>query len=443
MKKIVASVGLVALGASGLRADSTLSAGAESPKPWSISATLRGFYDDNINSAPSGPIFDAAGNSYHRGSFGFEISPSAIFSWAPTEDTSLNAGYVYAFKYYENKPRGNTDNYDQNHTFNISLNHAFNEQYKLDVRDSFVVGQEPDFLRTGNAFTTFARVSGNNIRNYGAFNFDGTLTPIVGFELGYANSLYDYSANSIIPASSPLGFQPSVAGILNRLEHVVHLDSRWQLQPATVGVVGYQFSEVDFTGNQPILDPTAFPGVNSDTRNSTSHYGYVGVDQTFRPDLTGSVRAGVRYTDYPNENVGSTSDVEPYVQLSLRWMYAMESYVEGGFTHDRSATDLFNPNAAGQVTLDADSSIVYATVNHRLASNLYGSVTAQFQDSVYNGGAYNSQAEQYYTVGLNLQYRFSPFVSTEVGYNYDNLESGIVGRQFDRNRVYLGITATY
>ena len=53
MKKIVASVGLVAVGASGLQAELLPGLTTESGKPWTVSATLRGFYDDNINTYPN------------------------------------------------------------------------------------------------------------------------------------------------------------------------------------------------------------------------------------------------------------------------------------------------------------------------------------------------------------------------------------------------------
>ena len=74
MKKIVASVGLFAVGASGVQAASLTALTVEGAKPWSISATLRGFYDDNVNTAP---------NSVSRTeSFGFEASPSIGLNWS-------------------------------------------------------------------------------------------------------------------------------------------------------------------------------------------------------------------------------------------------------------------------------------------------------------------------------------------------------------------------
>src|ERR1035437_10863545 len=134
MKRIIASVSLVAVGASGLQAALLPGLTTESGKPWTAAATLRGFYDDNISTVGNDATIPAG---YHRGSAGFEISPSLQFSF-PMEQTTISFGYVYSLKYYDNKPLGNTDNYDQTHDFDVALSHAFSERYQLKVADSFV-----------------------------------------------------------------------------------------------------------------------------------------------------------------------------------------------------------------------------------------------------------------------------------------------------------------
>ena len=442
MKRIVASVGLVALGTSGLHADTASSITSESTKPWSVSATLRGFYDDNINSVSSNIPLPPGD---HRSTLGVEVSPSFIVSW-PWEQTSLSLGYVYSFRDYQFKPYGNTDTVDMTHAFNAALDHTFNELYHARISDSFVIGQEPDFLRAGNTYSTFQRLSGSNVRNYGNVALDGKLTPLLGFEIGYGNAFYDYAASKTLAPSAvlPTG-APSVAGLLNRTEETVHLDSRWQFTPETVGVLGYQYADVSYTAGQQLLGP-AFPTVVSSIRDNRGHYVYVGLDETFSPEVTGSVRAGGRYTQYYNDpGVGDT--FTPFAQLSLRWRYGTESYLEGGFTHDRAPTDLPPTEVAGapQITLDSETSAVYATLNHRLAPNLYGNLTGQFQNSDYNGGTYNGTTERFYTLGVSLEYRVTNNFSTQVGYNYDKLESDVpaLQRSFDRNRVFLGLTASY
>src|ERR1035441_4281756 len=337
MKRIVASVGLVAVGASGLQAALLPGLTTESGKPWTAAATLRGFYDDNVNTAPSNAVLA------HRDTFGFEVSPSIQFSF-PMEQTSLSFGYVYSLKYYENKPVNNVDHYDQTHQFNAALAHAFSERYHLSVSDSFVIGQEPDFLRAGNTFTTFQRISGDNMRNYGTITLAVQMTPEFSLEIGYANTLYSYADNVNMDSSGHFT-GASYTGLLDEVDNMAHLDGRYQFAPQTTGIIGYQFRDTEYTGNQVIGQYIDVNGktvsVMSDERNARSHYVYAGIDENFRPDLTGSVRAGGRYTEYYNNPAGQ-SDLSPYAMASLRFTYLPESFLEAGFTYDYSASSVFN-----------------------------------------------------------------------------------------------------
>ena len=439
MKNIVVSVGLVAIGATGLQVASAQDIGApDKSKPWSVSATLRGFYDDNINSAPSNANLGGAS----RDSFGVEVSPSAMVG-IDTGPTTASLGYTFSAKWYENRPAYNADNWDLTHDFNAALTHAFNERYNVTVRDSFVIGQEPDFLRAGNSYSTFQRIPGDNIRNLGAINFGAELTRQVGLELGYSNAYFDYADNTTYIQEQPVGpplVAPSRSALLDRMEQTFHLDGRWHLQPQTTAILGYQYSQTDYLADQIVYFDSMGNPQFSDVRNNRSHYGYVGADHSFRPDLTASARVGVRYTDYFNDPSGDT-DLGPYARLSMRYHYLPDSYVEGGFTYDLSATDLIGFNGQG-FTRSSETANLFASLHHQITPKLSGSLTGQFQNSSYNGGAYNNQTEQFLLAGINLQYRFNRYFSGDVGYNYDKLISDI-GRGFDRNRVYIGLTASY
>ena len=432
MKRIVASVGLVAVGASGLQAATYGSLGPQPVKPWSVSASLRGFYDDNVGTSPSGTDRVKA--------FGFELSPTLSLNWA-IEQTSLSLSYLYSFRYYDKRPPGNAEKYDQTHTFNALLDHAFSERYLLHLQDSFVIGQEPDVLRAGETLNTYQRVPGDNIRNYGQIKLNGEFTRLFGLEVGYANTFFDYHNQGGTVDN------PSLSGLLDRIEHYIHVDGRWKIQPETVGVLGYQYGQVDYTGNEDIGEDLVTGDIyQSNVRNNRSHYAYVGVDHVFRPDLSGTLRIGGRYYDYYKEP-GHPTTIGPSAQASLQYTYAPESYLQAGVTHDRNATDTFSA-VNGDVTTDAETTSVFASVNHRILPKLYGSLVAQFQNSTLNGGLLDGVDERYYLVGLNIEYRFNPHLSAQVGYNYDKLDSDVaqktgVDRSFDRNRVYLGVTASY
>jgi len=355
---------------------------------------------------------------------------------------------VYSFKYYDHKPSSNVENYDQTFEFNAALSHAFSERYQISVRDSFVIGQEPDMLRAGNTYTTFQRISGDNMRNYGEIDFAAQITPELSLDLGYANTWTSYAddAYSITPVALPGGFntynvQYSNAGLLNELDNVVHLDGRYQFSPQTIGVLGYQFRDTAYTADQPIGYDARYGLIKSDERNAQSHYVYAGADQNFRPDLTGSIRAGARFTSYPNNPAGQ-GDTSPYAMASLRYTYLPECSLEVGFSYDYAACSVFSTTAGGNMTLNAQAATVYASLKHRIMPKLYGSLLGQYQNSAYYGGTYDGKADNYYLVGLNLQYRFTPNISAEVGYNYDYVDSQ-VQNTYNRNRVYLGVTGSY
>src|ERR1043165_5955807 len=87
MKRIVASVGMAALGAACIQNSNAQSGGGDGSKPWTISASLRGFYDDNVNTASTGKIETV----------GAEVSPSFKFE-LPMDQTTLTFAYTYEYK---------------------------------------------------------------------------------------------------------------------------------------------------------------------------------------------------------------------------------------------------------------------------------------------------------------------------------------------------------
>lgn len=434
MKRIAASVGIVALGTSALQAvDTGALSTMQGTKPWSVSVALRGFYDSNINTTSTDKV----------DSFGFAVNPFIGFG-AAWDQTSASVSYDLNAQYYDKRPAGQTDNWDFTHTFTAGLSHTFSPRVQMAVRDAFVIGQEPDVLRAGDAYTTLQRIPGNNIRNYGTITANIEATQLLGFEVGYANSYYNYAADGV--TLSGINYIGSNAGILNRIDNLAHIDSRWNLRPETVGVLGYAYSQNLYTGDE-IIGGTIFQPVMSDERNNRGSYAYAGVDQTFSPDLSGSLRAGGRFTDFYNDPNTQGGSWTPYVQASMKYFYRTASSAEVGFTYDRTASDIVGGGAGtgGAFVTDSDTAVVYASLTHQITPKIFGTLIGTYQNQSYNGGGpqYDGKVDNYYVFGANLSYRFNPHYSANVGYNYDALISEIAGRSFNRNRVYLGVTAAY
>ena len=87
MKKIIASAGLIALGTAGLQAAYVPGlTSMETSKPWSVTASLRGFYDDNYLALPSSFVGK-------KDSFGVEIKPTFGLK-LPRDQTLIELDYT-------------------------------------------------------------------------------------------------------------------------------------------------------------------------------------------------------------------------------------------------------------------------------------------------------------------------------------------------------------
>lgn len=420
MKKIITSAGLVAISAASLQAAYAPNLSSiETSKPWAISATLRGFYDDNYNSI-------SKSTGLKRDSFGVELSPSVSIN-IPMDQTYFGASYTYSLRWYEARPNNSADH---THQFSMKLDHAFSERYKVEVSDSFVIAQEPEIV--DQAIRTTYRSNGDVIRNRATIDFIAQMTQLLGLRVGYANNFYDYAEKGV----------GSLSALLDRMEHTAYIESRYQITPATVGKLGYRFTLTDYNSNESLLPvPVGDPIISPELRNSRSHSIYVGVDHNFNSQLNASANVGVQIREYYNANPSHT-DLSPYADASLTYAYNPGSYVQAGVRHDRAATDIIGANAAN-LTLDQEATAVYASITHRITAKLTGSLLGQYQHATFDGGAANNQSEDFLVVGANLGYRINAHLLAEVGYNYDNLNSESLFRSFARNRAYIGIRATY
>lgn len=420
MKKIITSASLVALGAASVQAAYTPSMEAgDSAKPWSVSASLRGFYDDNYTTSPK---------PFARESFGVELSPAADLNLRPTEQTYIGLSYAYSMRWYEDRKQNSADH---SHQANAKLSHAFSERYQLDLSDSFVIAQEPQVLDPSAVVTTPLRSNGNNIRNTGSATVTAAWTELFSTVLGYSNTFYDYDQTG--PASR--------SALLDRMEHLITINGRWQALPQTVAVLGYQYGMIDYTSKNSL---NFFTYVNPDVRDNKSHYAYVGVDQGIAQNLNASVRVGAQITDYDNPVPGSTQDtVNPYVDANATWTYMKDSYLQLGVRHSRSQTDVAFFGASAVPTLDAETTTVYGSLNHQILPKLTGSVLGQAQFSSFESGAADNLSDYFFLVGVNLAYEINKFLVAETGYNYDRLDSDLAGRSYTRNRIYIGLRARY
>ena len=415
MNKFIASAGLVVLGAANLQAQSFYApapdlTSKQSAKPWSVSAVLRGFYDDNVlNSSSDG----AAGEIE---SFGYEAGVKGGLHM-PGEQTylSLEVGYTYV-GYFETDLED-----DQRFTIDLNVNHSFNERTRLRVSDAFISSREPEI--TSTIVTAPTSVDRSVLRNIAGAGLDYDFTDLLSASLDYSNTFYDYKDVSYEP-------------ILNRFEHDVTLAGRWKVQPDLVALAGYTYSYVDYYGD----DPTGvLGGASPDDRNRSVHRIFIGADTSIVENLTLGARAGVEIVDRPNAPAGADgSDVGPYVDIHGRYTYLQGSYVYLGAKVETVTTDV----AASQ---DQEVFTIYGGWAHQITPSLTAGINGRAQFGELRGGGPGNDGmnDNLYTAGASLDYKINEFWSANMAYSYSELDSDLFGRSFDRNYINLGVTATY
>jgi hypothetical protein len=421
MKKFFVSLGLAAAGTASLHAAYAPDS-PDTSKVWSLSASLRGFYDDNINATP-----------HKQGSMAFEVNPSFSLNM-PLQQTEIGLRYTYGLYFYQKREQDGQNPVDQTHQLDLWLDHAFTPRWEARIQDTASVAQNPALTAVG---TATARVEGNYLANTLNASLHTDWTREFNTVLNYQNSLYNYENSGGTAAN------PSYAGLLNRVEQTFGVDFQRVISPITTVLVGYKFGLVNFIGNEQVAkDNITGSYYYSDSRDNLSHYGYVGVQHKFLENLTGSANVGVQYTEYYNDP-SSTSSLGPYADASLIYTYASGSYAQLGLTQSRNATDTIQVDSQGHITQDEESTVIYGSINHPLTPKLMGSLVGHFQYSTYNQGQFNSQSAEFYNMGLNMSYAFTRHFSSDVGYNFDFYTTAVPGQNYTRNRIYLGVVATY
>jgi hypothetical protein len=176
----------------------------------------------------------------------------------------------------------------------------------------------------------------------------------------------------------------------------------------------------------------------------------VGADQNFTPQLNGSVRLGAQYVTYGEledgfNSIGAIlpaglddSTVIPYADANITYAFTTASSVLVGIKHTKVQTDI--------TALDQEATTLYGSLTYAITAKLTGSLLGQMQSGTfYEGyaGSVDDKSEQFYMAGLNLAYQINKFLAAEAGYNFDRLDSDMINRSFTRNRVYLGVRASY
>ncbi len=321
------------------------------------------------------------------------------------ERTYLGLRYRPSVIWYSDRDEDDTDFLND---LDLNFTHNFSPVLSLSLSDTLRASQLPE-LQDENYIV---REKDDNYYNSALATLSYNLRPETRLDLSgrYITLIY----NSDSPAKDNGDYYSVVGGLTLRQQ----MASRTTL----MGDLRYQtltYNEADEANN----------------RDATTMFAGLGAEQTFSPQLLGSLRAGVESRSYDDE--AFDDNTQPYGELSMTFL----------------------PSPATRITGAASYSIYESDVDRYLSQNrtylslsLAHDITAKL--NFYISGAYSLNAyeadyaldetltdadENAYLVSMRLAYRVNRINWIEAGWQYVMLDSEVLNREsYERNRFDIG-----
>lgn len=201
----------------------------------------------------------------------------------------------------------------------------------------------------------------------------------------------------------------------DRLSHLIAQQFAYALSKTTKVVGEYRFRTTRYA--------------DATTANYVSHYLLAGVDKAWSERSTASFRAGAEY--YDSER---TQETAPYFEAAISHEASEKTNVQV------YASVGFDGSELGEY----DSRYSYragATATHQLTERFRLNGGLNYIYSEFDGDRSINEHQVNATAGLG--YRVWENISLDANYTYTLLTSDDEFRDYDRNRIYLGLNATF
>jgi hypothetical protein len=385
---------------------------AQESIPLTWTAGINFTYDDNVNPTAVGVGANdetISANPYVGLSF-VSITPQT------TWDVYARVGAIYYFD--EPEALGSEDLYGQVRA-GVNFTHRVSERLRFASRNHVSYELEPDYAY---GYATSRQVGEYlywQTDNSVGYRWTERLATYTGF------TLQDLDYDSTVPNA-------------DRFTWTVYNQFRYQLTPQTVMTLDYRYSE------------TSGDGVASD---STNHYLLVGAEHRFSPNTIGIARVGAQFREV-DSGFGGEESTDPYAELmfntrineafSIRSFlrYGIEDYDTVVVTAPITLVEFDNRQTlrvgiSGEYEISQMLSL-FGGVDYIMSDFEEGHLTvAPFTAA---GG---SPSEDLINAYIGLSMKFTDNLFGDLSYNYTDSSSDLPGRDYDRNRVNLGVRAEF
>jgi len=364
---------------------------------WSAHLSLQGVYDDNIGTSSSG-------NS--KAGLGESVTPSFSVR-LPSERTSMGLRYTYTYTHYDNQLQD-----QQTHVADATFFHSFNPRLVLTVQDSVRRGLEPSLVQDVSGVPVVVRERGDYILNAFSSTLSYTLTRRWNVSVGGSWQLWRYDV-------------ASYASYLDRDDYSGNASMLYMLTPRTSIGGTYAYTQAQYVTS----------GTNG-VRNSNSHTLFLSAFHKFNPMLSAQLSSGVSVFQF----VDRQQDFAPYVNLSGVYNFSSLSSVSAGVTYSMTRAEQSNFRTV-------DTAAFYARADYKFTSKLSAALDGAYILSQYGNpiaaSTTGSGQEDSWRLQLSCAYAFQNWVSLTASYIHEESSSDLLGRAFDRNRIFMGLNLSY
>ena len=364
-----------------------------SPLFWTVGASLG--YDDNPTPG-----------SDNETAYGVVYVGAAFLSQSPqtTVEFAGRLGYVH---YFDDLDFGllKVDQSTPTGSLRLNLTHRVNERLRLSSRNSMAFEYQPDYSVGSSAIRqtgAYTRWSSDNSVGYRWSERLGTYTGFI-----YDGVEYD----------NPAAQRNDISAI------TLYNDFRYQLSPQTVATLTYRYADRNTAGS---------------ARDTQNHFIMVGGEHRFSSNSVAIVRAGVQL-----RSVGESDYTSPSAEAAVTTRVNQQLSVKA---YGRLSTEDSSRQVGAAVYDNANTMRLGVTGTYRVSQALSLSSGINYMSLAYEDGTTTTADDVDESlinafVGFDLQIAENLYLNGS--YNFEDLSSDEDTREYDRNRMSIGVRATF
>ena len=373
---------------------------ADAASPIHMNNRLRLGYDDNVYQ-----VDDPSASGLEKQSSFRIIEEIEMLVSMNLERTYLGLRYRPSLIWYSDR---NDDDTDFLHDLDVNFTHNFSPVLALSLSDTLRASQLPELQDEGY----IVRENDDNYYNSALATLAYNIRPETRLDLSgrYITLIYDTDS----PAKDNNDYYSLVGGLTLRQQ----LASR----STVMGDLRYQtvtYKEADVDSN----------------RDAATFFAGLGWEQTFSPQLLGSLRGGMENRAYDNE--AYDDNTKPYGELSMTFLPTPATRLTGAASYSIYESDV-------ERYLSQDRTYLSLSLAHDFTTKLSFYVSGAYSMSAYDADyALDSTLpdadENAYLLSMRLAYRLNRINWLEAGWQYVMLDSEIPNREsYQRNRFDIG-----